>query len=342
MTTWGNIAGHHWAIELLRDAIARGRTSHAYLLTGPDRIGKTTIARVFAQALNCTYPEAEARPCGSCRACQLIAIDRHPDVSLLLPEVSGRGKLTIKIEAVRELQRDLNLAPMELRFRVAILKRFDAATPGAANAFLKTLEEPPHFAKLLLTANEADSLLPTISSRCQILALRPLSTTQIHDALAGRTALPADQIANLAHLADGRLGWALAAAATPEILTEREEQLELLLAALDGDRVARFALAGQLAREPEPLPDILRAWLSWWRDLALLSWGDGEREMVTNIDRLEELQHFAHKWSRAEIRRGLAQTDRIILQLEQNANIRLALEVLLLTYPYQQASGVLT
>lgn len=339
MTAWDHIVGHRWAVDLLRDAVRRGRTSHAYLFTGPAQIGKTTIARTVAQALNCVAPDPDERPCGNCRSCQLIALDRHPDVSLLLPEVSGRGKLTIKIEAIRELQRDLNLPPMESRFRVAILKRFDAATPGAANAFLKTLEEPPRLAKLLLTANEVDSLLPTISSRCQILALRPLPAAQVHGALAAQTTLPAEQITNLAQMADGRLGWALAAAATPEMLVERDGQLEMLLTALDGDRVARFALAGQLSREPETLPDILRTWLSWWRDLALLSWGDGTPEMVSNIDRLEELQRYAHAWSRTDIRRGLEQTNRAILQLEQNANTRLALEVLLLTYPYRSAIG---
>jgi DNA polymerase-3 subunit delta' len=340
MTTWEKIVGHRWAIDLLRDAILRGRTSHAYLFTGPAQIGKTTIARTVAQALNCTDPNPNQRPCGNCRSCQLIAIDRHPDVSLLLPEVSGRGKLTLKIEAIRELQHDLNLPPMEARFRVAILKRFDAATPGAANAFLKTLEEPPRFATLLLTANEADSLLPTISSRCQILALRPLPTVQIQDALATHTTLPTDQVAKLAHMADGRLGWALAAAATLELLAEREGQLDMLLAALGGDRVGRFALAGQLSREPEMLPDILRIWLSWWRDLALLTWGNGTLAMLSNIDRLEELQRFALAWSPTDIRRGLEQTNRAIWQLEQNANTRLALEVLLLTYPYQLAAGL--
>ena len=109
MSTWENIVGHNWAVEMLASGLANDRLGHAYLITGPEQVGKTTLARAFAQALNCEAPEAE-RPCGHCRPCKLIAIDRHPDVKVVSPEVSGRGKLTLKIETIRQLQQDLNLS----------------------------------------------------------------------------------------------------------------------------------------------------------------------------------------------------------------------------------------
>ncbi|MCA9945206.1 MAG: hypothetical protein KC449_17095, partial [Anaerolineales bacterium] len=127
MSTWEAIVGHAWAVDMLASGLANGRLGHAYLITGPEQVGKTTLARTFAQALNCEAPEAE-RPCGQCRPCKLIATDRHPDVKFVSPEVSGRGKLTLKIEAIRQLQQDLTLSAYEARYKVAILERFDAAT----------------------------------------------------------------------------------------------------------------------------------------------------------------------------------------------------------------------
>ncbi len=172
MSGWNNIVGHDWAIQLLDGALKNKRVGHAYLITGAEQIGKTLLARTFAQGLNCESFE-ELRPCGQCRACLLIAADHHPDVRLLQPDVSGRGKLSIKIDQIRALQTELNLSPYEARYRVAIIKRFDTANINAANAFLKTLEEPPASVVLILTALDSNTLLPTISSRCQTIGLSP-------------------------------------------------------------------------------------------------------------------------------------------------------------------------
>lgn len=334
MSNWENIVGHSWAVEMLAQGLANDRLGHAYLITGPDQVGKTTLARTFAQALNCTAPEAE-RPCGHCRPCKLIAADRHPDVKVVLPETSGRGKLTLKIEAIRQLQQDLNLSAYEARYKVAILKRFDAATIGAANAFLKTLEEPPGQVVLLLTATDADMLLPTIASRCRTLNLRPLPPDLIEQSLATRWHVPAEKATLLAHLADGRLGWAVQAAQDDAILKERSDQLAQLHQALAGRRVERFDLADKLSRKPEALPDLLKTWLSWWRDLTLLSQRLGQpiSLMLTNVDEVPRLEPLAASWREAQITDSLNQTNEALWQLERNANTRLVLENLLLVYP---------
>lgn len=334
MSIWENIVGHDWAVEMLANGLVNDRLGHAYLITGPDQVGKTTLARTFAQALNCELPEAE-RPCGQCRPCKLIAIDRHPDVKMVSPEVSGRGKLTLKIETIRQLQQDLNLSAYEARYKVAILERFDAATIGAANAFLKTLEEPPGKVVLLLTATDADMLLPTISSRCRTLNLRPLPADLIEQHLATQKQLPAEKATLLAHLADGRLGWAIQAAEDNTVLQTRSEQLSHLHNALAGKRSQRFAIADKLARKPEALPALLKTWLSWWRDLTLLSQRQGQpiSLLLTNVDEIEHLEPMAGSWSEKQILSSLNQTNDALWQLQRNANTRLVLENLLLIYP---------
>ncbi len=335
MSGWKKIVGHEWAVQLLANAIKNDHIGHAYLITGAERIGKTTLARTFAQALNC-QAEPDQRPCGECRSCYLTANDLHPDVRLVEPQVSGRGKLTIKIEQIRELQQELNLLPYEARKRIAILKRFDTANINAANAFLKTLEEPPDKVMLILTANDADTLLPTIASRCRTIGLRPLKATFVEESLMARWGVRADEAKMLSRLADGRLGWAVAASKDEAILAMRQKQLSQLRDALDGSRVRRFALADKLARKPELLPDLLKTWLSWWRDLALLAHrrhNIGPIVPLSNVDQKPQLRQYADSWSRDLVMQGFKQTDLALWQLERNGNTRLVLENLFLSFP---------
>lgn len=336
MNQWNRIVGHDWAVELLRGAIIHDRVGHAYLITGPRQIGKATLARTFAMALNCEAEMLDERPCGRCRPCSLIADGRHPDVRLLLPEVSSRGKLSIKIDQIRGLQQELSLTATEARFKVAILKQFDAANPSAANAFLKTLEEPPNHVILLLTASEADSLLPTITSRCRGIGLRPVPAPTIEQVLQERYQMEPEQARLLAHLANGRLGWAIQAAKEPAILEERASQLALLKDVLEATRVGRFQIADKLARRPEILPDLLQTWLSWWRDLALLKWGavgSNGHSQLTNVDQLARLQQSAEVYLARDTTASLKRTEKSLWALERNANARLVLENLFLKYP---------
>jgi DNA polymerase-3 subunit delta' len=335
MSNWQNVIGHHWAVTMLRQSLAHGRNGHAYLITGPDQIGKTTLARAFAQALNCTgEADGNCQPGHLCRACTLIANGRHPDVRQIEPEVSGRGKLTLKIETIRQLQQELSLSAYEARTKIAILKRFDAATIGASNAFLKTLEEPPPRVLLILTATDADTLLPTIASRCRTLNLRPLLPELIEQSLTTRWQVDEDKAALLAHLADGRLGWAVAASQNVAILEERAAHLAQLQEALTGNRVRRFQLADKLADKPETAPLVLQTWVSWWRDASLLAQNGNAYTGITNIDQLDPLRQTAAAVPESALLVSLRQTTLSLWQLEHNANARLVLENLLLTYPY--------
>ncbi len=339
MSHWNDIVGHDWAVDMLSKAIELDRLVHAYLITGPSQVGKATLARTFAQALNCTSPEQVDRPCGVCRSCTLIGTGRHPDVFVVKGEQGRRGKRTLKIDQIRELQKALNLTAAEARYKVAILDGFDNANANASNAFLKTLEEPPSYAVLILTALDPDLLLPTVPSRCQRVALRPVQTDLIREELERHMGVDKELSRKLAHLADGRIGWAIEAAKHPSLLVERSSRLALLHEALAKSRVGRFEIAAGLSRNPDDLMKLLRTWLSWWRDLAIVSIGGMQTTIAVNIDDAPTIQRLAVDWNTQEVVRSLRQTDEAIWQLEHNANTRLVVENLLLKYPLDQLAN---
>jgi DNA polymerase-3 subunit delta' len=322
LSSWP-VTGHTWAVDQLRRALKHGRMRHAYLFTGPASIGKTTLARALAAALNCT---GESRPCGECRACKLILKGAHPDVMIVEPE--GHS---LKIDQVRELQQTLALRPFEGRYRVAILRRFHEAVPNAADALLKTLEEPAPNAVLILTADTPDLLLPTIISRCQPLHLRPLPIQTVHEALV-RDWEAAPEIAQmLAQLSGGRLGWAIRALQDPAELDLRNAALDTLEAALQGKRRERFALVEGLPTERSQLTLLLDFWQGYWRDTLLLA--SGSQSPITNFDRAEHLRALAKRVGRDAAQRALESTRRTLGHINRNVNARLALEVLMLDYP---------
>jgi DNA polymerase-3 subunit delta' len=316
------IIGHKWAVDLLDRSIHVDKVRHAYLFVGPSQIGKTTLAKAFAQALLC---QGESVPCGACRACRLVQRDRHPDVHLILPE-----KDRIKIEEIRDLQRVVSLSPVEGSHRVCVISRFDLATPSAANCLLKTLEEPPERVVLVLTADRLESLLPTIVSRCQILGLRPVRTGDVVSALLARGVEPS-HARLLAHLAQGRVGWAIEAERSEGVLKQREQLLAELRDLDGGGSVHRFTWAERLSKEPDHIRYVLDILSGWWRDVLILA--SGSDAGVINIDQEAELGEWANRYGVAAAQQMLRNVQETAWQLEHNVNRRLALEVLALEMP---------
>ncbi len=317
------VVGHKWAVDLLRRALAGERVAHAYLLTGPPQIGKRSLALNFAQALNCLDEE---KPCGQCLACSKIAHGSHPDVQV----IEGAGG-TLKIDQMRTLRREAALSPLEGRWKVYIIRQMEQATAEAANCLLKTLEEPPPHVILMLTASEAEALLPTIVSRCQVLNLRPLTSETVQRALQERWGVDVERTRLLARLSGGRLGWAVAASQNNAILTQREKHLDEMLELMGQGRIERLEYAQQLSRNPEAAPELLHLWLSWWRDLLLAA--SGSTVGIVNIDREDTLKAQAQRYSLGQVRDFVEALRAAAWRLEHNANTRLTLEVLMLSLP---------
>ncbi len=317
------VVGHKWAVDLLKRALASGRVAHAYLLTGPPQIGKRSLALNFAQALNCLDEE---KPCGQCLACSKIAHGSHPDVQIIEGE-NG----TLKIDQMRALRHEAVLSPLEGRWKVYIIRQMEQATAEAANCLLKTLEEPPSNVILMLTASEAEALLPTIVSRCQVLNLRPLATETVQRSLQERWEVDAERAQLLARLSGGRLGWAVTASQNDAILARREKHLNEMMELLSQGRVERLEYAQQISLNPEAVPELLHLWLSWWRDLLLAA--SGSSVGITNVDREDTLRIQAQRYSLGQVRDFVEALRASVWRLERNANTRLTLEVLMLSLP---------
>ncbi|MBI3158121.1 MAG: DNA polymerase III subunit delta' [Chloroflexi bacterium] len=322
-----DILGHDWAVDLLK-AHVRGGPRHAYLFTGPDGVGRRTLALRFAQALNAENPPAPGEFDPGSRDSRGIERMQHPDLLVMSTAEDARE---IRIDQVRELGRGLALAPYMSLWKIALLLDFEKANENAQNALLKTLEEPPARVILLLTAESAEALLPTISSRCETLRLRPLGLAEAASGLE-RRGVPPERARLLAHLSGGRPGAALALHARPEALDERRAWLEGLAAALASGRVARFAYARELSQDKPALQAALDAWLSYWRDVMLRA--SGSAAALANLDHVDEIERLATRVGLAGARRAAAAIERTAGLLQRtNVNARLAAEALLLELP---------
>ncbi len=323
---WG-LLGHEWAVDMLCQHVTHNATRHAYLFAGPPGLGRRTLALRFAQALICAQTAEPGVPCGRCRDCKQIEAMRHPDLTIVQADSEGG---ILKVDQVREARRTLTLKPYQSKYRVALFIRFQEANDNAANALLKTLEEAPSYAILILTADNPEGLLPTIVSRCEVLRLRTLPLEAVESFLKARGA-DEDKARLIAHVSGGRPGYALKLLQDPSALSFREERLSDLQSLLPASRVDKFAYAEKLAKDKDAMRNVILIWLSFWRDV-LLRVG-GASTPIANLDRTEEIESIAGRLNLSEARRVVSDLEKALARLEANVNARLLAEVLLLDWP---------
>lgn len=340
------IYGHTAAVQFLQQITQPGNTQdtlqqgsalrHAYLLFGPQQVGKRTLAHLFARAVLCTDPQQ--RPCGRCRACHLVARATHPDLRIIQP-VDKTGAVdrlagTLRVEQAAEIIHDVVLRPMEGQYKVFLIQEMHMANDSFANKLLKTLEEPPAYALFCLTALDRNDLLPTIVSRCQTMELRPVATATIVDALQQQWQVEANRATLLGRLARGRLGWAVAQAQQSDKTDQRLSQLQTMWQLIAADPVERLLFAEKSATTftSRHLFEMIDLWTTWWRDVLLVQAGCADT--CCNIDQAALLQEQANAVSLTTVRDYLRTLQRIERYLQHTINTRLALEVLLLQLPF--------
>src|SRR5688572_21351722 len=244
VVAFDSVVGHDRVRELLARAIRGGRLPPALLLTGPDGVGKRTLALAAARALVCE--KALGEPCEQCPACSRAARGIHPDVLLIEPETA-----TIKIEQVRDMAREVLALPFEGRSRAFVLDEAHVMTEQASNALLKSLEEPPATSHVFLVTASPQALLPTIRSRCQTLRLGPLPPTLLESYLRERADLSAEEASLRAALSGGSIGAALAFD-SEAYRSSRNDLLQFLERAATAGAVERMEAAQRLADLDDP------------------------------------------------------------------------------------------
>ena len=328
--------GHENVAASLQRAFSEGRLAHAYLLVGPRHVGKMTLALDLARLVNC---QGEAPPCGECGQCTRITQGLHTDVQVVAREAmeadKERRRVTIGIDQVLELLRAVSLKPYEGRYRVCIFDGAERLTEDAANALLKTLEEPPPQVILVLLTPDVESLLPTIISRCQRLDLRPLDLSLVAGELKSRYGADDERAEEIARLSGGRIGWAFQAMSQPELLDRRSASLAAIETAVHDGLEGRFSYASDLASLAGTDRDLARQtlelWAEWWRDVMVVK--EGAPELVANLSRIDGFRAVGEALSQAQVIGAIKAVREAGANLERNVNARLALEGLMLALP---------
>jgi DNA polymerase-3 subunit delta' len=325
--TW-NLIGHEWAAQLLQGHITNDSLRHAYLITGPRDIGKQTLAVRFIQAIHCPSPVEPGIPCLTCSTCSRLERLEYPD---LFPIRVEEGSKQIKIDQVRELVRDLSLTPYEASKKVGLLIDFELANRNAQNSILKTLEEPPGAAMIILTAVSASSLFETVSSRCEEIKLNTVPIQTIQQGLEKLYGIPSDEAEFLAHISGGKPELARRFHQRPDLLERRADLLDKHFELLGGNSVTRFLYADQVWKDTEMIQELLNIWSSVWIDI--LHYKAESGSPTRNIDRVEQLEIISAKIDLPAARSVLAAFQRAHELLVIHSNTRLTLEDLLLQLP---------
>ncbi|MDI6906983.1 MAG: DNA polymerase III subunit delta' [Thermoanaerobacterales bacterium] len=319
--SFSEVIGQQIVRRALQAALRNGRVAQAYLFYGPPGVGKRMLARAFARTLLCAAPAGGDEACGGCRDCRLALAGTHPDWHRVSAETKSIG-----IGAVRELQHAMRYRPYGKR-HVVTLEGAERLTAEAANALLKTLEEPSGPAVFLLVTDQPDSLLPTVRSRCLGLPCRPLAKDEVLEGLA-RHGFSGERTAVWAARCEGSLGRALALA-RGEDDAEGLAQAVWLAGEIDRMGIAELlAVAGE-TRTRDELARRLEWFSLWYRDL--LWWREtGTADGIVNADRLEEIREQSARLGSRALAARVAAVEEARARLAANANPRLLAEVLYL------------
>jgi DNA polymerase III subunit delta' len=292
---------------------ANHRLAHAYLLVGPQDSGKTQTALCLAQLVNC---ENEAiKPCGECDACRKISSGNHPDVHVL-----GNDEMdSIKIEDIRFLLGRAHLMAFEAKTKVFIIRNIELMTPDAANALLKTLEEPAANTLMVLTTSVPEANLDTVKSRCHIVKFFPSSVNRIAAFLTDE-GIKNEEARFLAVYSEGCLG-KTRKLIKQEIILRRRKVLDEILLNRHNDSFLK-----ELSTNPPDAAQALRLLLSFFRDVLLLKNGIAKTELI-HQDCTREMEKFAARGFEdiALIIRQIVQTKEL---LDEKLNIKMSLSLL--------------
>lgn len=320
-----DIIGHKTVVELLKKALANQRVSHAYLFAGAKGVGKEFTALQLAKALNCS--DSTDDNCGQCRSCRKFASSNHPDFKIIRPVDN-----TISIEQIRDLQKDLVFKPYESQWKIYIIDDADLMTPEGANSLLKTLEEPPQYAVIIMVSARKDSILPTIISRCQLMQFHKLSRDELKRYFEDTQVAVSGEmdLEEVILLADGSIGQALKLMQDGQIWDRRRKVLDFLSRLSDKSNLEIYELIRSFEMEKD-----LHSWdelflivKTFYRDLMILK-SMGGQEYVLNRSFANTMQILKDQYSAEELEKVIKLIERTNNVIMSNVDRELAFEVML-------------
>ncbi|OQY28504.1 MAG: DNA polymerase III subunit delta' [Candidatus Cloacimonetes bacterium 4572_55] len=344
--SFSSIIGQEAAIGNLQNAFHKNRASHAYIFHGSRGVGKETTALAIAKWLNC-HNRSDSDFCGSCPSCRKIRSFNHLDVKFIFPRpatlktndiqeiIQKKVKnpdipiyfdqnVSIVMEDIREMQRQLSYPPYEAKTRVIIIREAEKMSVYTANALLKTLEEPPERTLLILTANHLYTLLQTIRSRCQQVRFRDLLPEEIEKALRERYHKSKESARLLSHIANGSLGHVIGRE-EKSLMERREAVLDLVDSLPEGDPLQLIGHAEKWLKSKESLDSRLQILSLTYRDIILLNQEVATERYLSASDLKERLSEPARKIDFSAGQAALSEIDQVRMSLTTNVNQQLAL-----------------
>ena len=325
MAGFAEIIGHEQIIEHLQNAILSQKVSHAYILNGPDDSGKKMIAEAFAMALQCEKHGTEG--CMECHSCKQAISKNQPDIIYVTHEKPN----TISVDDIRrQVKDDVDIKPYASPYKIYIIDEAEKMNVQAQNALLKTIEEPPAYAVILLLTSNADSLLPTISSRCVTLNLRPVKESDVKEYLMEHMHLPDYQAQIDAAFAQGNIGKAKQIAESTEFAEMAERAFRLLRKSNELELYELVEMIKELTAEKQNIYDYLDLFTMWFRDVLLFK-ATKEVDGLIFKDQYNYIKERAKKSSYEGIENIIDAIGKARERLHSNVNFDLVMELLFMT-----------
>lgn len=325
MPGFQEIVGHEEVIQHLQNAIRLGKVSHAYILSGEKGSGKKLLANTFAMALQCEKKGVD--PCQECRSCKKAMNRNHPDIIYITHEKPN----SIGIEDIRtQLIEDVMIKPYCSSYKIYIIDEAEKLTLQAQNALLKTIEEPPAYAVILLLTSNMETFLPTITSRCVKLNLRPVQESMVKDYLMEKMHLPDYQAQMDAAFSQGNIGKARQMAESDEFNLMTEQALRILKKSNELELYEMVEMIKELSAEKKNIDEYLDLFAMWFRDVLFFK-ATKEVDGLMFKDQLNHIKERARKSSYEGIEKIIDAIGTAKERLHANVNFDLVMELLFLT-----------
>ncbi|MDE6902682.1 MAG: DNA polymerase III subunit delta [Lachnospiraceae bacterium] len=324
MAKFTDIVGQEQLKEHLQNAIAMNKVSHAYIINGERNAGKEFIAKVFAMALQCEQKEAE--PCGECHSCKQALSNNQPDIIYISHEKPN----TIGVEDIRaQINNDIVIKPYSSPRKIYIVNEGEKMTPQAQNALLKTLEEPPEYAVILILTTNVEALLPTVLSRCVVLNMKPVSDALVKKYLMEQLGVP-DYKANICvAFARGNIGKAKLLASSEEFEKVKDEAISLVKNINDMEIHEIVKAIKKISEYKFDVNDYLDILMAWYRDVLFFKATKDVNSLVFK-EEIQQIMRVSDRSTYEGIETIVNALQSAKKRLEANVNFDLTMELLLL------------